>query len=574
MGGISAVETCTNGPSPENPPWSGSSPMGKQLGCLTTANAGLTGLSRKHRVKVGAGSVLSVEEVEQVNKLVETGITLGRQFVQVTPLTHQAARITPSNLPPFISDEFLKDSCAFSRNRRYSGAESGRRGTAGTGKYATRRGTWPVLVRAARTRTRRRWGPPLPLWPRGPFCAGEALVVRFEGGPTVPDEAVAELHAEEKRGLCMSEVSGGSENVVMVVKMNGESGEAGGTVDLTGVVCDLSGVMIDVVCDSNELGTNGEVMGETVELGEAGEPGDMIQTGELGRVSEVIGELGVLGIATGELGEGGVSTGERGERAVSTGERGEGAVSTGERGKGEVVKETHGDRGIEADWEKECEGQALLSHNTTLSGGVGLLFSRGFTPSSLEVEHVREYCRDDGLFSEFCGDLPRVSEETNSRLDRPLQLDELHAALLSMKGGKAPGVDGLMVEFFKAIWDIVAHDMLESLASGSLPLSCRRAVVTLLPKKGNLQEIKNWHPVSLLYQEKAFDRVEHEFLWKVMERFGFSPGFIAMIRVLVNWHKSKALAFGRWTNGLLVLPQDLAWRRDGLKYLGVFIGDE
>ncbi|TWW53327.1 Transposon TX1 uncharacterized 149 kDa protein ORF 2 [Takifugu flavidus] len=37
----------------------------------------------------------------------------------------------------------------------------------------------------------------------------------------------------------------------------------------------------------------------------------------------------------------------------------------------------------------------------------------------------------------------------------------------------------------------------ESLALGSLPLSCRRAVVTLLPTC-NLQEIKNWRPVSLL----------------------------------------------------------------------------
>ncbi|KAI3356051.1 hypothetical protein L3Q82_017164, partial [Scortum barcoo] len=31
-------------------------------------------------------------------------------------------------------------------------------------------------------------------------------------------------------------------------------------------------------------------------------------------------------------------------------------------------------------------------------------------------------------------------------------------------------------------------------------------------------------------QEKAFDRIEHNFLWKVMERFGFSAGFTAKIK--------------------------------------------
>lgn len=34
----------------------------------------------------------------------------------------------------------------------------------------------------------------------------------------------------------------------------------------------------------------------------------------------------------------------------------------------------------------------------------------------------------------------------------------------------------------------------------------------------------------MLDREKAFDRVEHKFLWKVT--FGFSPGFLAMICVL------------------------------------------
>uniref|UniRef100_A0AAV2KAS0 Reverse transcriptase domain-containing protein n=1 Tax=Knipowitschia caucasica TaxID=637954 RepID=A0AAV2KAS0_KNICA len=33
-------------------------------------------------------------------------------------------------------------------------------------------------------------------------------------------------------------------------------------------------------------------------------------------------------------------------------------------------------------------------------------------------------------------------------------------------------------------------------------------------------------------QEKAFDRVEHQYLWQTMAAFGFSPGFIAHIRTL------------------------------------------
>ncbi|KAJ3606502.1 hypothetical protein NHX12_026023, partial [Muraenolepis orangiensis] len=303
-----------------------------------------------------------------------------------------------------------------------------------------------------------------------------------------------------------------------------------------------------------------------------------------------------------------------------------------------------------------------------------------------------------------------VSEEANSQLEGLLTIQELQTALQGMQGRRAPGIDGLSVEFYKAYWDVLSNDLLdvfnESLASGSMPVSCRRAVITLLPKKGNLQDIKNWRPVSLLCvdykllskalatrlgraveqvihrdqtycvpgrsMEKAFDRVEHSFLWKVMEKFGFSAGFIAKIKVLynkiesvlkfngglcapfrvcrgvrqgcalsgmlyalslepllskirsklqglflpgfngnlvlsayaddvvvfvrdqtdidvlvdivrefssasaarVNWKKSEALAVGEWSGGLPVLPQNMVWRKDGFKYLGVFLGKE
>lgn len=42
----------------------------------------------------------------------------------------------------------------------------------------------------------------------------------------------------------------------------------------------------------------------------------------------------------------------------------------------------------------------------------------------------------------------------------------------------------------------------------------------------------------------------------------------------INWDKSEAIAVGNWPNGLPTLPQNLAWKREGLKYLGVFLGNK
>ncbi|KAK3561865.1 hypothetical protein QTP86_017481 [Hemibagrus guttatus] len=198
----------------------------------------------------------------------------------------------------------------------------------------------------------------------------------------------------------------------------------------------------------------------------------------------------------------------------------------------------------------------------------------------------------------FLVGLPKLSERAARELDRELSLEELHEALQRMENGRASGIDGLPAEFYKAFWAVIGQDVLDVLRDriqrGELPLSCRRAVLTLLPKKGDLTHLKNWRPVSLLCtdykllskalasrltkvmerlihqdqtycvpdrsifdnvylirdildvsrllglktglifldQEKAFDRVEHEYLWKVLETFGFNPGFVAMIRVL------------------------------------------
>ncbi|CAM2105887.1 unnamed protein product [Caretta caretta] len=71
-----------------------------------------------------------------------------------------------------------------------------------------------------------------------------------------------------------------------------------------------------------------------------------------------------------------------------------------------------------------------------------------------------------------------------------------------MPTNKSPGMDGLNMVFYRVYWDILGSDLViiwaESLQSGVLPLSCRRAVLALLLKKGDLHDLWNWCPVSLL----------------------------------------------------------------------------
>lgn len=119
-----------------------------------------------------------------------------------------------------------------------------------------------------------------------------------------------------------------------------------------------------------------------------------------------------------------------------------------------------------------------------------------------------EYKHDEEMSSSLYQGLPKLQKKSKEALEKPLCAQELWKALQTMESGKAPGIDGLPIEFYKAFWEVLGEDFLdvlnESIAEGLLPVSCRRAVITLLPKKGDLQEIKNWRPVSLLCSDLKF----------------------------------------------------------------------
>ena len=94
-------------------------------------------------------------------------------------------------------------------------------------------------------------------------------------------------------------------------------------------------------------------------------------------------------------------------------------------------------------------------------------------------------------------DLFRLDHLEAEDLARPLSLDELDSARTNR-----PAWTAWTVNYFKLFGFVLKHDFLSvlnrSFLTGWLPLTFRRAVINLLPKKKDLADLANWRPVSLL----------------------------------------------------------------------------
>lgn len=204
----------------------------------------------------------------------------------------------------------------------------------------------------------------------------------------------------------------------------------------------------------------------------------------------------------------------------------------------------------------------------------------------------------------------KLSSEDSERCEGAVSAAECHAALLSFKRNKSPGLDGLTYEFYQHFWDLLGDDMVamfnECFSLGKLALSQRTAVITLLFKKGDRLDPANWRPISLLCtdykilakvltfrlrsvissvisdvqscgipgrfsgenvrlfqdaidyansrniggallsldQEKAFDRVDWNFLFRVLKCMNFGPQFCSWVRLLYTALSSRVLVNG------------------------------
>ena len=95
-----------------------------------------------------------------------------------------------------------------------------------------------------------------------------------------------------------------------------------------------------------------------------------------------------------------------------------------------------------------------------------------------------------------------LSNEEAVLCEGKVTLAECTQALKSFKCNKSPGLDGLPSEFYRMFWDLIGPDMVatfnDSFTRGLLSFSQRTGLITLLYKKHDRLDTKNWRPILLL----------------------------------------------------------------------------
>ena len=127
----------------------------------------------------------------------------------------------------------------------------------------------------------------------------------------------------------------------------------------------------------------------------------------------------------------------------------------------------------------------------------------------IEKVHVDFYLRlfsegvDAALQDDHLSSLPcQLSSNQVSSCEGQMTLDKMTFALKKMNSNKAPGPDGLTVEFYVKFWDRLGPYLCRVLnacyRAGEMCESMKTSNRRVIFKKGDCKNLKNWRPISLL----------------------------------------------------------------------------
>eukprot|EP00253_Pinus_taeda_P028731 PITA_28731 len=123
------------------------------------------------------------------------------------------------------------------------------------------------------------------------------------------------------------------------------------------------------------------------------------------------------------------------------------------------------------------------------------------------VQHFRGITNENNLdrdqhIKEIIKNIPRmVSREDNFKLNKPVIEAEVSTVIKDVQNGKATGPNGFNVDFFKACWNVVKHDILDVVEDSKRSRSILKALnisfISLIPKQDSALTPDKFRPIAL-----------------------------------------------------------------------------
>ena len=143
----------------------------------------------------------------------------------------------------------------------------------------------------------------------------------------------------------------------------------------------------------------------------------------------------------------------------------------------------------------EVEG-SLISEQEEIMQALGKHFSDIYKskPRMKKLQDIKH------LLGENTKSLSNVERDG---IEGKVMLSEASEAVKGLHNDKSPGPDGFTANFYKAFWPEIGYLLVRSFnfafETGSLSVSQKQGLITLIPKPGKSKEkIDNWRPISLL----------------------------------------------------------------------------
>ena len=147
---------------------------------------------------------------------------------------------------------------------------------------------------------------------------------------------------------------------------------------------------------------------------------------------------------------------------------------------------------------------------------------------------------NDSALSAFSENIISLENVDKLSCEGKVTRAECLKALKDFKNEKSPGTDGLQAEFSKYFWNELHVDMIHSFNfafdSGSLSITQRRGIITLIPKPNkDTTLLDNLTPISLLNTDyKILTKVIAKRLEKVLPKI-INPDQTGYVKSRVHW---------------------------------------